>query len=135
MPKDASERCNALTTKGERCRNLSFTRGLCRLHAAEGGRSASERVALVTAVISSGTAAVTLVEKLVGYWPDILLVIERIIASGSDPGWREVNTPEANAARLQRLKSSAAVSGFSILLSILEGHGRASEHAARLGNL
>lgn len=124
MPQREDRCCKALTRKGERCKNLAFTRGRCRVHASEHSLSARERVPLVAAVISSSSAVVTLVEKLVQHWPDILFIIERIIASVSFAGWNGVNTREANSARLEELKSATVVSSFSTLLEVLEKRGQ-----------
>lgn len=124
MSQQADGRCKAVTKKGERCKNLAFTRGCCRVHASEQSLSARDRIPLVAAVISSSAAMVTMLEKLIQHWPDILYIIESIVASTRFAGWRGVNTAEANSARLQALKSATVVGSFSNLHRLLVGPDR-----------
>lgn len=113
-------RCKALTKKGERCKNIAFTGGHCRIHAAEHKLSLREKNPDVAKVLTSSASLVVLIEKLIQYWPDILYVLEYLAAMSKEKGWRGENTPTANQARLEELKSATVVGAFSDLRHILE---------------
>jgi hypothetical protein len=91
MPEDT--RCKALTTKGERCKNIRRYDEYCYTHRREATEARNElpakkrsRFATVTTFISAASSLTVLIEKAAHYWPDIVGWISMIDASGKFAG-------------------------------------------------
>jgi hypothetical protein len=96
MPNE--NRCNALTARGERCKNIRRYGAFCFMHqkheaddknAAKETKSKS-KFATVATLISASSSLTVLIEKAVQYWPDIVGWISMIHASMRYEGARPV---------------------------------------------
>ena len=85
MPND--NRCNALTARGERCKNIRRYGEFCFMHQKHEAEDKNatpkrtSRVAAVATLISASSSLTVLIEKAVQYWPDIVGWISMIHAS------------------------------------------------------